>query len=94
MGITLGVPIVTTMSRPLLASMFVYGGIDAVRHPDSKAPRAVTVTEPLTEATAINADATDLVRINGAVQIAAPGSRSQRDACRASARPSSPAHCS
>ena len=71
MGITLGVPIVTTMSRPLLASMFVYGGIDAVRHPDSKAPRAVTVTEPLTEATAINADATDLVRINGAVQIGA-----------------------
>jgi uncharacterized membrane protein YphA (DoxX/SURF4 family) len=51
--------------------MFVYGGIDAVRHPESKAARAATVTEPLAEATAIEADTTDLVRINGAVQIGA-----------------------
>lgn len=51
--------------------MFVYGGIDAVRNPESKAPRAAAVTEPLAEATAINADTADLVRINGAVQVGA-----------------------
>ena len=63
--------IVRALGRPLLASMFVYGGLDAVRHPASKAPRAVSVTEPLTEAAAIDADTVDLVRINGAVQVGA-----------------------
>ena len=71
MGISEDVSLVNVVSRPLLASMFVYGGLDAVRHPDSKAPRAAAVTEPLAEATALSADTADLVRINGAVQVGA-----------------------
>lgn len=51
--------------------MFVYGGQDAFRHPGSKVAKAVSVTEPLAEVAAIEADPIDLVRINGAVQVGA-----------------------
>ena len=60
-----------SLSRSLLASMFVYGGIDAVRNPKAKAAKAETVTDPLTEAVSIQADPVDLVRLNGAVQVSA-----------------------
>jgi uncharacterized membrane protein YphA (DoxX/SURF4 family) len=51
--------------------MFVYGGLDAVRHPGTKVARAATVVEPLSEAAPVELDPVDLVRINGAVQVAA-----------------------
>jgi uncharacterized membrane protein YphA (DoxX/SURF4 family) len=59
------------VSRLLLASMFVYGGIDAVRHPEGKVARAVYVTDPLTEVAPVDTDPVDLIRVNGAVQIGA-----------------------
>ncbi|HEY7106418.1 MAG TPA: DoxX family protein [Acidimicrobiia bacterium] len=58
------------LSRPLLAGMFVYGGLDAVRSPETKAGRAAGVTEPITQTLAIHEDPATLVRVNGAVQIA------------------------
>src|SRR5262249_27815865 len=63
--------IVKTVSRPLLASMFVYGGLDALRHPNSKISKAVRVAEPLTEIRSVDAETIDLVRFKGAVQIGA-----------------------
>ena len=53
------------LARPLLAGMFIMGGIDAVQHPATKAPRAENVVGGLP------ADPVDLVRVNGAVQVGA-----------------------
>jgi uncharacterized membrane protein YphA (DoxX/SURF4 family) len=49
--------------------MFVYGGQDSVRHGDPKAAKAEMVVGPITSATGL--DATQLVKINGAVQVVA-----------------------
>jgi uncharacterized membrane protein YphA (DoxX/SURF4 family) len=60
------------IARPMLASIFVVGGLDAVRHPASKAKKAEVVTEALGDnAGGIPLDPETLVRINGAVQIGA-----------------------
>lgn len=58
-------------SRPLLAGMFVYGGLDAARHPEAKLPRAEAVTGPVAAALPAGIDASDLVRANGVAQVAA-----------------------
>ena len=42
-------PITRRIARPLIAGMFISGGIDALLHPDAKAPRAQAVTEPITD---------------------------------------------
>src|SRR6202044_3838264 len=55
------------IARPLLASIFVVGGWDAVLHPAGKAKKAEAVSEPLSES--VGVDAEMLVRFNGAVQI-------------------------
>ena len=57
------------IARPLIAGMFIYGGVDSARKPAAKADAAGTVTAPLTDATGIST--ADLVRINGIVQIGA-----------------------
>src|ERR1700734_2444677 len=57
------------IARPLLASIFVVGGWDAVLHPAGKAKKAEAVSEPLSES--VGVDAEMLVRINGGVQVAA-----------------------
>jgi putative oxidoreductase len=60
------------IARPLLASIFVVGGFDAVRSPAGKVDKARAVTEPLREETGMAAlDTEAVVRINGAVQIVA-----------------------
>jgi putative oxidoreductase len=59
------------VSRPLIAGMFVYGGLDAFRNPSGKAPRAAKVTPAIADAVGIDADTEQLVRLNGAVQVAA-----------------------
>src|SRR5580693_5999514 len=65
-----------TISRrvacPMLASMFVVGGLDAARNPDSKVKSAEAVTRPLAERVpALDRDTRDLVRLNGLVQVGA-----------------------
>jgi uncharacterized membrane protein YphA (DoxX/SURF4 family) len=60
------------VARPMLASIFIVGGLDALRHPEGKVKRAEAVTQPLTERfAALPQDTETLVRINGAVQVGA-----------------------
>jgi uncharacterized membrane protein YphA (DoxX/SURF4 family) len=59
------------IARPLLASIFVVGGWDALWNPAGKARKAEAVTEPLSDSVGVDQlDPETLVRINGAVQIA------------------------
>lgn len=58
------------IARPLLASIFVVGGWDALWNPDGKAKKAEAVSQPLGETVGVDQlDAKTLVRVNGAVQI-------------------------
>ena len=60
------------IARPLLASIFVSGGLDAVRNPEGKVKAAETVTGPLTRhISALPDDTALLVRVNGGVQVVA-----------------------
>lgn len=59
------------VARPMLASMFVMGGIDALTSPSEKAPVAGGVSDQLGDAVPALRDADDemLVRANGAAQL-------------------------
>src|ERR1035437_8660972 len=60
------------IARPLLASIFIAGGLAAVRTPAGQVKKAETVTKPLSEIVdAMPSDPETLVRRNGAVQISA-----------------------
>jgi putative oxidoreductase len=70
--------VIRLIARPMLASMFVVGGVDAVRHASGKVPKAEKVTEQvptLAEKIApglpIPTDPATLIRINGGVQVVA-----------------------
>ncbi|MCZ9342411.1 DoxX family protein, partial [Streptomyces sp. TRM76130] len=57
--------------RPMLASMFVTGGLQSVRSPGDVAPAAGPVVRPVADRVeALPDDTEQLVRINGAVQVA------------------------
>lgn len=59
------------VGRPMLASMFISGGLNAVRHPETVAPAAEPVVRPLADRVEALPDRTEqLVRLNGAVQVA------------------------
>ena len=59
------------VARPLLAGMFVYGGLDAFRNPAGKVPRAEKVAPDIANLVGVDADTEQLVQFNGAVQIGA-----------------------
>ncbi len=59
--------LVRGIARPLLGAMFVFGGLDALTEPAGKVERAKTVTGQLP----LDQDPETLIRINGAVQLAA-----------------------
>jgi len=66
------------IARPMLASMFVVGGIDSLTHASGKVPKAEKVTEQvptLAEKIApglpVPTDPATLIRINGATQVLA-----------------------
>jgi len=61
------------LGRPLFAGIFVVGGLDAVRNPSSKVPKADTVVPRVLKPLGISADTATVIRANGAVQIAAAG---------------------
>ena len=61
--------IAEALARPLLAGMFVYGGIDALRNPASKVDPAAPVLEPASRATGLRPE--QLVTINAGVQVVA-----------------------
>ncbi|WP_411149056.1 DoxX family protein [Streptomyces sp. A30] len=60
------------VGRPMLASMFVAGGLNSLRDPEAVAPVAEPVVQPVTERVEALPDRTEqVVRISGAVQVAA-----------------------
>jgi len=63
--------VLRTLARPMLASMFVAGGIDALRDPSGKAPAAADVAEPVKDAVPALGTASneELVQLNGIVQV-------------------------
>jgi len=61
------VTIAEAVARPLLAGMFIYGGIDALRTPRQKSDAASAVLEPLEEATGLEGPA--LVKANAGAQV-------------------------
>ncbi|MEV5440759.1 DoxX family protein [Streptomyces sp. NPDC052682] len=64
--------VLRVLGRPLLASMFIAGGMEAVRKPKELAPVAEPVVEPVQERVQALPDRTEqVVRLNGAVQVAA-----------------------
>ena len=64
--------VVRRLARPLLSSMFVTGGLDSLRHPDTKAAAAEQVGPPIAKRLPyLPEDPESLVRINGAVQVGA-----------------------
>jgi putative oxidoreductase len=61
------------VARPLLASIFIAGGVDAAKNPEGKAEAADKVASPLASTLGLPDDTTTLVRANGIVQIVAGG---------------------
>lgn len=64
---------VRALARPMLASMFVYGGIDALRNPGPKVPAAEGVAQPVADVAPVDLpdDTEQLIKLNAAVQIGA-----------------------
>src|SRR5688572_323370 len=63
--------LVRRAARPMLASMFVAGGLDALRNPGPRAQGAEKLTPMLTRLVPqLPDDTVTLVRINGAAQLA------------------------
>src|SRR2546423_8133289 len=67
--------LLSSVARPLLGGIFIYGGLDSVRQPEPKVPAAEKVVgggaSRLPGKDAIGFDSAEVVRINGAVQVAA-----------------------
>ena len=62
------------VARPMLAAVFISGGIDALRDPGPKAEMAEPVADQLSDSPAPLPEEPDqLVKVNGAVQLAAGG---------------------
>ena len=61
------------LARPLLASMFVMGGADALQNPEPKVPAAEDVAPKIAQQIPVlqDQDTETLVKINGAVQVVA-----------------------
>jgi putative oxidoreductase len=59
------------VARPMLGSMFVVGGIDSLRAPDAKVPKAEPVVETIAHTVGLSGETAMWVRGNGAVQVAA-----------------------
>lgn len=55
------------LARPMLASIFVVGGLDAALRPETKAPAADKVLSKVS----LPAESVDVVRANGVLQVAA-----------------------
>ena len=59
------------LARPLLAGMFIAGGLDSLLHPDSKVKKADPVTTQIARLFGLPEDTKLLVRVNGGVQLGA-----------------------
>ncbi len=61
--------VVRRIARPLLASMFVIGGLDALRHPSTKTAKAEPLVHRLAGPLRLPDDPELLVRANGATMV-------------------------
>src|SRR5436309_9756608 len=59
------------IARPLMAGIFIAGGIDVLRNPGPRAQRAEPVTSKLAETLPLPDDTETVVKLNAGVQIAA-----------------------
>lgn len=57
------------LTYPLLAGIFLVGGLDAVKDPDSKRERANRLLPSLLSSLGLSARTEDVVRLNGMVQV-------------------------
>jgi len=65
-----GVSLPTFVARPLIAGIFVAGGLQALRRGDAETEAAGDLVEPnVTQATGLNSK--ELVKVNGAAQVVA-----------------------
>jgi uncharacterized membrane protein YphA (DoxX/SURF4 family) len=62
---------VRRIARPMLAAMFVAGGMDSVQHPETKVTKAEKVAPRIAAPLGLPQETEQLVKINGAVQVAA-----------------------
>lgn len=65
--------VVRRLARPLLAAMFIDGGLDALRHPSTKVAKAAPVVHKLAGPLHLPDDPELLVRANGAAMVASGG---------------------
>src|SRR6185312_16810474 len=64
--------ITTRVASPLIASIFIRGGLDAAMDPEGKVKKAEKITGPIAKrVTALPDDTAMLVRMNGATQVVA-----------------------
>jgi uncharacterized membrane protein YphA (DoxX/SURF4 family) len=69
--------LVRRIARPLLASSFIYGGIDTLRNPQSRVPGAAPIVQQITEVAdkqlpvQISKDVEQWVKIDAAVKVGA-----------------------
>ncbi len=63
--------VVRRIGRPMLAAMFVYGGLDQLRHPGGRAETAAPVIDKLAPVLRLPDDRELLVRVNGATMAGA-----------------------
>jgi uncharacterized membrane protein YphA (DoxX/SURF4 family) len=59
------------VARPMIAAMFIHGGLDELRNPESKKEKAEAVAPPIAEKLGLPNDTVTLVRINGGVMVGA-----------------------
>ena len=57
------------IARPLLASIFIYGGLDAFRNPEAKAPKAEPLVAGVADKLPGVSNTADLVRLDGAAKV-------------------------
>lgn len=63
--------VVRRIARPLLASMFVVGGVDQLKHPSAKSDTARPVVDKVAPLLRLPADTEMLVRANGVAMVGA-----------------------
>ena len=65
--------VIRALARPMLASMFVTGGLDTLRHPAPKVPAADTVVSGLAQWLPSGVSTQQVVLADGALKVAAGG---------------------
>jgi putative oxidoreductase len=63
--------VVRRIARPMLAAIFIAGGVEALRHPSKRAQQAQPLVDKAAEPLGLPQDPELLVRVNGAIMIGA-----------------------